>query len=113
MSEKLKMIKQEMVLCYGARCWITLEREKRLTGHHIIPLRENGLTIWENIALLSNDSHIMFNQLENYIPYIAKQLNGMFNELNRTYAPPTLDYQEEVNKILSLVPDYLKNNKRR
>lgn len=106
MSDKLKRLKQEMILVYGTRCWLSLLKENRLTGHHIIPIRDNGETEWENIALLSNDSHIYFNYIEKIAPNLAHELNGLFYELNRTYAPPTVDYEEEVRRVLRKVENY-------
>lgn len=103
MSRKLIELKKEMIACYGTRCWLSLLKENRLTGHHIIPLRDKGETIWENIALLSNDSHIFFNYIEKIAPNVSKELNGLFIELNRTYAPPTVDYEEEVKMVLKRV----------
>lgn len=103
MSKKLAELKKEMILVYGTRCWLSLLKEKRLTGHHIIPVRNNGLTVWDNIALLSNDSHIYFNYIERIAPNVAHELNGLFYELNKTYAPPTLDYEEEVQRILKKI----------
>ena len=103
MSDKLKMLKKEMILCYGTRCWLSLLEDKRLTGHHIIPVRNNGKTVWENIALLSNDSHIFFNKIEREFPNAAKELNYLFYELNRTYKPPGEDYEEEVQRVLKKI----------
>ena len=103
MSNKLRELKKEMILVYGTRCWLSLLKDNRLTGHHIIPVRDNGKTEWENIALLSNNSHIYFNQIERIAPDIAHELNILFYELNRTFAPPTLDYEEEVRRVLKRV----------
>ena len=103
MGDKLRRLKQEMILVYGNVCWLSLLEDNRLTGHHIIPKRDLGVTEWWNIALLSNDSHIYFNYLERIVPGIAHELNGLFYELNRTYAPPTIDYEEEVKRVLKKV----------
>ena len=103
MSEKLKELKEEMIKVYGTRCWLSLLKENRLTAHHIVPVRDKGKTEWGNIALLSNDSHIYFNQIEKYAPNLAHELNGLFYELNKSYAPPTLDYEEEVRRVLKRV----------
>lgn len=100
MSKKLIELKKEMIMVYGTRCWLSLLKDNRLTGHHIIPVRDNGKTEWENIALLSNDSHIYFNYIERIAPNIAHELNYLFYELNKTYAPPTLDYEDEVKRLL-------------
>lgn len=103
MSKKLEELKKEMIQVYGTRCWLSLLKENRLTGHHIVPIRNKGKTEWENIALLSNDSHIYFNYIERIAPNLAYELNGLFYELNRTYAPPTVDYEEEVKRVLRRV----------
>ena len=106
MSQELKHLKEEMILVYGTRCWLSLLKENRLTGHHIIPIRQKGKTEWENIALLSNDSHIYFNYIERIAPCVAHELNGLFCELNKTYAPPTVDYEEEVKLVLRKVDSF-------
>lgn len=103
MSDKVKRLKEEMILCYGLKCWLCGIEDKRLTAHHIIPVRESGKTIWENIALLNRKQHDLFNAIENKNPRIAKELNWLFYELNCTYAPPTDDYYIEVNHILRKV----------
>lgn len=103
MSKEILRLKKEMILVYGTRCWLSLLKENRLTAHHIIPVRDGGKTEWNNIALLSNDSHIYFNQIEKYAPNVAHELNCLFFELNKTYAPPTLDYEEEVRHILKKI----------
>ena len=102
-SSKLKRLKQEMILVYGTRCWISSLEDNRLTGHHIIPVRDNGHTEWENIALLSAISHNYFNYIERINPKVAKELNDLFYELNRTYAPPTIEYFDEVEYVLKKV----------
>ena len=103
MSDKIKQLKKEMIICYGLKCWLCGIEDKKLTAHHIIPVRERGETIWENIALLNRKQHDLFNCIENINPNIAKELNWLFYELNRTYAPPTTDYYDEVDKILRKV----------
>lgn len=103
MSDKLKRLKQEMIIVYGSRCWLALEEYKKLTGHHIIPLRDCGPTEWCNIALLGNDSHVFFNEIELYYPNIARVLNGMFYDLNRTYKQATKEYEEEIKRVLKKV----------
>ena len=100
---KLSELKKEMIIIYGNKCWISLLEDERLTGHHIIPVRHKGLTEWQNIALLSNESHRYFNYIEKIDPKSAKELNNLFLDLNATYAPPTLEYEKEVNYVLSRV----------
>lgn len=103
MSNKLKELKQEMIAVYGLKCWLCGIEDKRLTGHHILPLREFGPTTWENIALLSRKQHDLFNMIELSNPKMAKKLNGLFKELNMTMAPPDDGYFEEVNHVLKKV----------
>lgn len=100
MSDKLKCLKKEMILCYGLKCWLGGFEDNRLTAHHIIPVRECGKTVWENIALLNRKQHDLFNAIENYNPKAARELNVLFYELNRTFAPPTPEYYDEVHHIL-------------
>ncbi len=103
MSDRLKELKKEMILVYGLKCWLCGLEDKRLTGHHIVPVRDHGKTTWDNIALLSRKQHDLFNMIELYNPKIAKDLNGLFKELNMTMAPPQDDYYEEVHKVLRKV----------
>lgn len=103
MSDRLKELKKEMILVYGLKCWLCGLEDKRLTGHHIIPVRDHGKTTWDNIALLSRKQHDLFNMIERDSPKIAKDLNGLFKELNMTMAPPDDEYFEEVNHVLKKV----------
>jgi hypothetical protein len=106
MSDKLKELKKEMILCYGTKCWLSLVENKRLTGHHIIPVRSNGLTVWNNIALLTCDSHEYFNYVERIMPRAARELNELFYELNKTYAPPTQEYEKDIIYVLNKIERY-------
>ncbi len=101
MSESaLKRLKLEMIKEYGKICWFGNIQDDKLTAHHIIPKREHGPNIWENIALLNRKWHDLFNKIEQKDPKTAKELNELFYELNRTFAPPTPKHYEEINGLL-------------
>lgn len=101
---KVSKLKQEMIEVYGNHCWMNelwIPRRKNiLTFHHIIEKRNGGKAIWENGALISLHSHEYLNYLDEEYNKIYRELNGLFYELNRTYAPPTEDYYEEVKMVL-------------
>lgn len=99
MSDKLRELKREMIQVYGMSCWLWGIDDRKLTGHHIVPLRQNGPTIWRNIALLNRQAHDEFNYIEQINRKAATEINGLFTELNKTYSPPTDDYYEELNGI--------------
>ena len=107
MSDKLRKLKEEMIQVYGFHCWMNElwipYKKEILTFHHILEKRNGGKEIWENGALLSSTSHQYLNHLDYHYNKIYKELNGLFHELNRTYAPPTDDYYEEVNYVLTKV----------
>lgn len=103
MSESaLKRLKLEMIKEYGTICWFGNIKDNKLTAHHIIPRRENGATTWENIALLNRKWHDFFNLIELRDPKTARELNELFYELNRTFAPPTPEHFEEINGLLQM-----------
>lgn len=104
MSDKLRRLKEEMILVYGLNCWMNElwvpNKKNILTYHHILEKRHGGKATWENGALLSARSHQYLNYLDNQYHKIYNELNGLFKELNRTYKPPTEDYYEEIQHIL-------------
>ena len=104
MSDKLRRLKEEMILVYGMNCWMNElwipYKKEILTFHHILEKRNGGKEVWENGALLSSTSHQYLNYLDYKYHKIYKELNDMFHDLNRTYAPPTTDYYKEINHIL-------------
>lgn len=103
-SDKVKRLKEEMIEVYGEYCWMNElwipKKKDILTFHHILEKRNGGKDRWENGALISYNSHQYLNYLDNEYHKIYKELNGMFYDLNRTYAPPTEEYYEEVKRIL-------------
>jgi hypothetical protein len=83
-----------------------------LTRHHIVKRENGGENGISNYALLTFSSHHLIHYLEdNYFEYYER-LNELFLELNRTCAPPTIEYYEEVNKIMKKVRKSIKNSKR-
>lgn len=104
MSDKLKRLKEEMILVYGLKCWLNelwLPTKKDfLTFHHILEKRNGGKVIWENGALLSRSSHDYLNYLDNEYHRLYQELNDLFLELNKTYKPPTENYYNEINYVL-------------
>lgn len=104
MGDKLRKLKEEMILVYGLNCWMNElwipNKKDILTFHHILEKRNGGKVVWENGALLSINSHDYLNYLDVRYHKLYNELNGLFQELNRTYAPPTNDYYEEINHIL-------------
>ena len=72
-----------------------MARMKQLTYHHIKEKRNGGATTVENGALLSLYKHNYLNYLDLYYHSIYNELNGLFYDLNRTYAPPNEEYYEE------------------
>ena len=104
MSESSRRLKEEMVKVYGFKCWIDdlwiPGKKNILTFHHILEKRNGGIIKWENGALLSLYRHDYLNYLDLYYHSIYNELNGLFYDLNRTYAPPTDEYYEEVKRVL-------------
>lgn len=104
---KIVELKKEMISVYGNKCWMNElwipRRNDLLTLHHILEVRNGGITDWGNSALLSAKSHQYLNYLDMYYHYYYEELNYLFKELNRTYAPPNEDYYYEVQKVLKKV----------
>lgn len=104
MSNKVAKLKQEMIKVYGLKCWLNElwipNKKDILTYHHILEVRNGGKVEWENGALLSLYRHNYLNYLDRYYHQVYEELNYLFYELNRTYAPPTKEYYEEVKRVL-------------
>ena len=83
-----------------------------LTRHHIIKKEEGGENGISNYALLTEFSHHIMNYIEenDYDSYMA--LNNLFLELNRSVAPPTIEYYEKVRAIVKRVKKNIKNERR-
>ena len=84
----------------------------KLTRHHIIKKEEGGENGISNYALLTELSHHIMNYIEenDYDSYMA--LNNLFLELNRSVAPPTIEYYEKVRAIVKRVKKNIKNERR-
>lgn len=85
--------------------WLGYEIEKncKITKHHIFKKVYGGENNIKNYALLITASHEYLHSLErtNHHEYI--ELNKLFQELNDSFAPPTKEYYEKVEKILKKV----------
>lgn len=107
MGDKLKRLKDEMILIYGFNCWLNElwipNKKDIITYHHIVERRNGGKATLENGALLARSSHDYLNYLDIDYHKIYKELNGLFYDLNRTYKPPTKEYYEEVHNTLKKV----------
>lgn len=108
-SKDVRRLKEEMISVYGNYCWLNdmwvPKKKDIMTFHHIIEKRNGGKAIWENGALLGCSSHNYLNMLDYNYHNIYEELNGLFHELNKTYAPPTESYYDEVQRVLRKV-DY-------
>ena len=104
-SKDVRRLKEEMISVYGNYCWLNdmwvPKKKDIMTFHHIIEKRNGGKAIWENGALLGSSSHSFLNYLDYKDHKTYNELNWLFFELNKTYAPPTEDYYDEVKFVLS------------
>lgn len=80
MSNKTK--KQELIDLYGARCMLTLIRNKELTYHHIEKVSNGGHTTTNNGSVLIYDMH---QWLHNIIEEQDEELYEEINEVLRLY----------------------------
>ena len=94
---------QRMCEIYGELCWMEgiISKRNPLTFHHIQKKCDGGKRIISNGAVLSKQEHDYLNQLELRQRKLYVELNWLFQELNRTYAPPTKEYYEELHHLLS------------
>ena len=103
MSKRKQRLKRDMILLYGLVCWgdelWTPDTKNILTMHHIIPVRDNGKLVWDNIALPSLYFHIYFNRIEQVDQKLADELNEKFRELNKSMKPPTEQYYKDIAYI--------------
>ncbi len=96
---------QKMIEIYGYNCWMNgiITKNNKLTIHHIVPIRVKRIKNISNFALLTNNSHALFNYIElNYEKY-GLYLTELFTELNHSNCPPTKEYVDEIKLILSKV----------
>jgi hypothetical protein len=90
----------------------TINGPSCLTRHHIIKKEDGGSNDINNYALLTVESHRLLHYLEenNYVDYV--NLNKMFLELNKSMAPPTIEYYDNIKKIIKKVKKIIKNKRR-
>ncbi len=97
----------EMLKIYqpDGRCWMNYELSKKnnYTFHHIKEVRNGGLYVIENGAILTRDAHTYLNYLSRNDYIIYKKLNQLFQRLNNTRKPPTFLYYEELDDIMKKV----------
>ena len=100
--QMLEIYKPEL---WDNHCWLDykLTRENPYTFHHIVEKRNGGARIITNGAILTLEAHRYLNFLDYKHHNVYKDLNCLFYDLNRTYAPPTEAYYDEVHNILKRV----------
>lgn len=108
--KRVQMVKDAMLEIYGDYCWMgyTVCRKNQYTYHHMRERRNGGKVTIDNGAILSHAAHNDLNTMEQVKPYYYKELNDLFYALNRTQAPPTKEYFEEVKKLLRSASRYIK-----
>lgn len=101
-TKQVQMVREIMLSIYGEGCWMMykLDRKNPYTYHHIYEARKGGKVTIDNGAILTRFAHDDLNELEKHAPYLYRELNSMFKELNGTRKPPTKEYFKEVNGIL-------------
>ncbi len=72
-----KQSRKKLEFKYGPICMLgdKTDSSNILTAHHIIPVRECGNLTLENLALISERTHIIINNLEFLDPYYMKIIN--------------------------------------
>lgn len=83
-----------------------------LTRHHIVKRENGGENGISNYALLTRSSHSFIHYLEDNYRKEYEYLNSLFLSLNRSLAPPTSEYYEEVRKVVKSVKKRIKNKHR-
>ena len=105
-----------MMKIYGTydRDWLGDEFKdpKELTRHHIIKKEDNGENDIGNYALLTSHSHILLHFLEVNYNKEYNFLNSKFLELNRSLKPPTIEYYEDIRRVMRSVKKRMKNKSR-
>ena len=107
MGKETQRIKEEMLQIYGEYCWLNNlwipNKYNKLTYHHILERRNGGKVTIENGALIGRNEHDYLNFLDNNYHKIYDELNELFYELNKTYAPPTQNHYENVEYVLKKI----------
>lgn len=83
-----------------------------LTRHHIVKKQYNGQDDISNYALLTHASHMFLHYMEEKYNKEYTYLNSRFLELNRSQKPPTIEYYEDVKKIMKRIRKLEKNKDR-
>jgi hypothetical protein len=83
-----------------------------LTKHHIVKKEDGGANDISNYALLTPRSHHLIHYLEENYNKEYIELNKLFQELNLTLSPPTVEYYEKVKRIIKRVKKDMKNKNR-
>ena len=82
-----------------------------LTRHHIVKREDGGENGISNYALLTKSSHILIHYLEDNYNKEYNYLNSKFLELNRSLKPPTIEYYEDIHRVIKSVKKRIKNKK--
>lgn len=108
-TKQVQSVREKMLSIFGEGCWMMykLDRKNPYTYHHIREARKGGKVTVDNGALLTRLAHDDLNALECCAPYLYRELNVMFKELNKTKKPPTKEYFKEVNGILLRADDII------
>lgn len=97
---KREILRKLMIQRFGEQCFADYEITKKnnITIHHLEPIRENGRNTLDNIALLSQIAHCIFNEIEKGNWKKAKELNDAFREFklwqDKRILQQTHDYME-------------------
>ena len=83
-----------------------------LTCHHIVKKEDGGESDISNYALLTISSHRLLHYLEDNYHNSYVYLNNKFLELNRSLKEPTIEFFEEIKRVLKKVKKDIKNNRR-
>jgi len=84
-----------------------------LTRHHIVKKEHGGQDSIKNYALLTRKSHSFIHYLEVNYNKEYNYLNSKFIELNNSLTSPSINYYEDVCKVVKRVRKKIKNNRRK
>ena len=84
-----------------------------LTRHHIIKKQYGGEDSISNYALLTKKSHSFIHYLEINYNKEYNYLNSKFIELNNSLTCPTLEYYNDISKVVKRIRKIIKNQKRK
>lgn len=83
-----------------------------LTRHHIVKREDGGENNISNYALLTKYAHRLLHYLEEHYNKEYNYLNEKFLELNRSVSPPTIEYYEDINRVMKSIKKRIKNKNR-